>query len=157
MIKFARDFGCVLDNACPQENVEGGMVEVGVSGGSSHNVGVLEGNWVIEEGVVSVSMSTSPTKRESGRRGGHIGGCGGRVSCGWGSCGNGGGCDHGLPSKRITVGEVKHPVLYLLCENCSDFFTLDQIVDAVCLATRDATRYQSQYYEYPSGYENGEL
>ena len=44
MIKFARDFGCVLDNACPQEKVEGGMVEVGVSGGSSHNVGVLEGN-----------------------------------------------------------------------------------------------------------------
>ena len=44
MRKFARDFGCVLNNACLQRKVEGGIAEVGVSSGSSGDVGLVEGS-----------------------------------------------------------------------------------------------------------------
>ena len=157
MGKFTRYFGCVFKNAFPQENVEGGMVEVGISGVRSGDGGLVEGSWVIDTGGVRWSKIVRSRTRGSDRRKGHGGGRGGRGGHGWGSCVHRGCCGHRIPNNRINVGNLKQPALYLLWDKCSDLFTLYQIADAVCPSTSATTGDQSPNEKSPDKYDDGKL
>ena len=105
MRKLDRYFGDVLENPCPQEIIEGGLAEEGGYGIGVSGNELLVGGRVVIEAVAEIE-STSMGARTTGDRicGGHGEGSGGHV-------GHGivGGCGHGQPMKRSTVGEGDPP------------------------------------------------
>ena len=108
MSKLARDFGGVIDNARPQEKVEGGMVEGGGGVGDSGNGLVLGGSGTIEASGTNESTSVIARKRVVRSCGSHGGGCGGRGG-NEGKAMHGGGSGHGCTSNKITIGDGDTP------------------------------------------------
>ena len=86
----------MLDNAHPQETVEGVLVEEG----GSVDGGLVGGSGGKDSGGVSASTSARIRMRGYRRRSCHGGG---RGECG-------GGCGHGRPRNRFTVIEGYIPV-----------------------------------------------